>query len=459
MIFQAVCSKWSKKLTLSIHANSLDEAKKLLHKQGYSIIEIKEVHEDVVNHDANFFFFDIIINWSIQTGKIQSDDIFKAYRKLVEDLKYTVQYIYTTPSASEDQKKIITAKVKDGYRLYIESTGGQFKEEPKKNLTIDEQEIQEFSPQLLRELEKYAKLTDETIEKIQNLLIRNHATITPDQKGSLERIELELVQIKWTRNFKKIQWVLEDSLKQIWAIELDILKKGMIKEKEQFLQETNQLLKEIGSGERIQTEEQKKQTVEYYVGSFFEKLKDFWKHTTNTEDTVVGGGRKKIDVNSFIYLKSKRELDIYKKSLSKNNKEIFSAFFSFQWTKLKRLLLKRKLLSQNIHIIDNRIKNKNISYTRIIYGVEYYIKMFFVFVRAIATFSLYILFLFSLTYIALTTADTLGMLRVVFIGKSIFFITMFSLFIASALFVRNWISLFVVWGLFLFLFWFLLANF
>lgn len=49
----------------------------------------------------------------------------------------------------------------------------------------------------------------------------------------------------------------------------------MIKEKEQFLQETNQLLKEIGSGERIQTEEQKKQTVEYYVGSFFEKLKDF----------------------------------------------------------------------------------------------------------------------------------------------------------------------------------------
>lgn len=143
----------------------------------------------------------MVVNGTIQTGKIQSDDIFKAYRKLVEDLKYTVRYIYTSPNATDEQKKIITAKVKDGYRLYVESTGGEFVEEPKKNLTIDEQEIQDFSPQLLRELEKYSKLIDDTIEKIQNLLIRNHETIEPRQKSQLERIELELVQIKGTKNF------------------------------------------------------------------------------------------------------------------------------------------------------------------------------------------------------------------------------------------------------------------
>lgn len=457
MQFQAVCSKWSKKLTLSINAHSIDEAKRILHSQGYSIIEIKEVSDTSLSQWGNFFFFDVVVNGVVQTGKIQSDDIFKAYRKLVEDLKYMVRYIYTSPNATDEQKKIITAKVKDGYRLYVESMGGEIVEEPKKNLTIDEQEIQDFSPQLLRELEKYSKLIDDTIEKIQNLLIRNHETIEPRQKSQLERIELELVQIKGTKNFWKIQWILEDSLKQVGAIELDILKKWMIKEKEQFLLETNQLLKEIWSGERIQTEEQKQKSVEYQLGSFFEKIK-----TWGSREKEVSPGldqKKKVDTHSFIYLKNKRELDIYKKSLSKNDREIISALFSFRWKQLKRLFLKRKLLSQNIQIIDNRIKNKNISYTRIIHGVGRYGDMFFSVLQSMATLMFSILFLFTLTYILLTTADSLRILEVTFVEKSMFLVTIFSIFVACFLFVRNWITFIFTGILFVFLLGFFLTNF
>jgi type II secretory pathway component PulF len=42
MQFQATCSKGNKKLTLSVNANDIDDARDILHKQGYSIIEIKE---------------------------------------------------------------------------------------------------------------------------------------------------------------------------------------------------------------------------------------------------------------------------------------------------------------------------------------------------------------------------------------------------------------------------------
>lgn len=97
---------------------------------------------------------------------------------------------------SEDQKKLITAKVKDGYSMYLESIGGKVEE---KNTTapnpLDEEEL-DFSPQLLKELQKYSKIIDETITKIQNLLIKNHDTITAEQKAILERIEVDLVQIK-----------------------------------------------------------------------------------------------------------------------------------------------------------------------------------------------------------------------------------------------------------------------
>jgi len=61
------------------------------------------------------------MNGMIKSGKIQSDDIFKAYKKLIEDLDYTIEYIYTSEGMDEEQKKVITAKVKDGYTMYLQS--------------------------------------------------------------------------------------------------------------------------------------------------------------------------------------------------------------------------------------------------------------------------------------------------------------------------------------------------
>lgn len=130
-----------------------------------------------------------------QSGKIQSDDIFKAYRKLVEDLKYEVIFIYTSENMSEDQKKLITAKVKDGYNMYLESIGKKIDDMAQEKSKVDDEQM-ELSPQLLKEIEKYSKIIDETTIKIQNLLIKNHDVITVEQRSILERMEVELVQIK-----------------------------------------------------------------------------------------------------------------------------------------------------------------------------------------------------------------------------------------------------------------------
>lgn len=76
MQFQAICSKWNKKMTLSLTAANREQARGILHKQGYSIIEIQEVVDTSLLQEGNFFFFDISLNGVLQTGKIQSDDIF-----------------------------------------------------------------------------------------------------------------------------------------------------------------------------------------------------------------------------------------------------------------------------------------------------------------------------------------------------------------------------------------------
>ena len=449
MQFQAICSKGNKKLTLRLTAQNREDARNILHKQWYSIIEIQEVVETSLAQEGNFFFFDSLINGNIQTGKIQSDDIFKAYRKLIEDLKYDVLAIYTVEWMSDDQKKIITAKVKDGYRMYLESIGQKIEEKPD---ILKNEDNEDFSPQLLKEIEKYGKDIDETILKIQNLLVKNHETITEEQKAVLERIEMELVSIKWMRNVGKMQSTLEDSLKQIGTIELEILKKWMIKEKAKFLAETNKLLQSIGSSEKIQTEEEKQSSLEYKFQSFLGRF-------ANEKKTEKNESKNKIDTNSFIYFKNKRELDIYKKAHHSNDSAIIRALFTGKFSLLKRLLLKRRLLLQNIQIIENRLQNKTVSYTKLVHGFDYYVRSFFDGVSAIGTIISVGLFFYIFLYIILNALDGMKIIELVLQSKSSLFLALFSLFTLGISLIRGWKTMIVIIPCFLLIFSFLSTNF
>ena len=85
MKFQAICSKENQKLTLALEAIDIQAAREILHKQGFSIVEIRDADPGIVN-TANLFYFDYTVDGVLKTGQIQSDDIFKAYRKLVQDV-------------------------------------------------------------------------------------------------------------------------------------------------------------------------------------------------------------------------------------------------------------------------------------------------------------------------------------------------------------------------------------
>ncbi len=432
MQFQAICSKWSKKLTLSLSAANIEEARSLLHSQGYSIMELKEITQEnkSVSKDTNFFYFDIRINGQIKTGKIQSDDVFKSYKKLIEDLGYDVIYIYTNEWMNEEQKKIITAKVRDSYRMYKESIWENIDDH--KIETKDEKEIQEISPQILREVERYWLIIDSTIEKIQNLMLKYHNTIPDDKKLWLEAIERILLQSKWSSNLGKIKMNVEDALKKVWEIELVLVKDQMGDEKKRFLEETNSLLKQIGSSNRIETKKSESLDIGKALSSFFGKI------TTKSEDKKEA---KKIDTNSFIYYKNQRELNLYNESLNQTDIQILKAIFTFQFSKVKRLRLKKKLLLQNIQIIDNRINNKNISYTKIVHGFQYYLDAFLKTIDAFSRVLTYALFFYVLTYFTLNILAYFDVLHFDLQANKMFlYITIISLIAAILSFVRT------IWG-------------
>ncbi len=454
MQFQATCSKWNKKLTLNLTANDIDAARHILHGQGYSIIEIHENSATVNNDDGNFFYFDARVNGILQSGKIKSTDIFKSYRKLTEDLKYDVIYIYTNEGMPEESKKLITAKVKDGYRLYRESMGADLEaEEDMKSRTQDQQEMQEISWEVLKQLAKYVTVIDSSIEKIQNLFLKYHQTITSEQRTLLENLENTLVQTKGTKNLWKMSTTVENWLRTIGEVELALLKTGMTEEKKQFLEETNALLKQVGSKNRIESQADKENSLEFKINNFFNRPKKVEAPVVTQEAKV------KKDTNSFIYFKNKRELDIYKKKLNSIEIEIFKSLISFQFLQFKKLLLKRRLVSQNIEIIDNRINNRIISYTRMIHGFEYYIKSVFWAIATITNIFFYALFIYTVVYIILNTLDLLGVLPSHIDGKSILFITLFSLLVTLLTFVRSIVSTIIVIPVLFYSIYFLSVNF
>lgn len=93
----------------------------------------------------------------------------------------------------EEQKKVITAKVRDSYRMYKQSVGEDIDEV---KFTKDEMELQEISPEVLRQVEQYGIIIDSTIEDIQNLILKYHNILSLDRKSELEDIMRTLVQTK-----------------------------------------------------------------------------------------------------------------------------------------------------------------------------------------------------------------------------------------------------------------------
>lgn len=430
MQFQATCSKWNKKLTLTLNADTLDSARNILHAQGYSIIEINEnTDENILS--GNFFYFDAKVNWILQSGKIQSNDIFKSYKKLIEDLKYDVIYIYSNEGMPEESKKLITAKVKDGYRLYKESIGEDMDEEEELKLqTADQQEMWEISWDVLKEIAKYGTVIDSSIEKIQNLFLKYHETITHEQKIWLENLENLLVQTKGTKNLWKISSTVENWLRIIGETELALLKTGMTEEKQKFLDETNALLKQVGSKNRMESEEEKKNSITYKINNFFaSKVKE-----------KAAPEKEKKDVNSFIYFKNKRELDTYKKKLGITDMDIVKAIFTLQFSQFKKLFLKRKLISQNIEIINNRLNNRVVSYTKMIHGFEYYVNNFVKTIELIVSVLTYAIFFYTIALIILHTLNNLNIFSSQINDKTILFVTITSIIAFLLTYIRGVIS-------------------
>lgn len=89
--FKVEVSKWLEKYNLIRKAESESLLKELLHKEWFSVLSIQTM--DNIEVEWNKFYFEIFQNGEWKVGTIVSKDIFKAYLRLKDNLKYDLKYI------------------------------------------------------------------------------------------------------------------------------------------------------------------------------------------------------------------------------------------------------------------------------------------------------------------------------------------------------------------------------
>lgn len=394
--FKAICTKNNQKVELIVRYNSLEEVQNDLHKQGYAIINIQQI--EAQENQWKVFYFEILLDGAKKSGQIQAVDIFKAYIKLIDNLHYNVVSIYDDINNSEEEKKSTTSKIQASYRVYKEQNK---EKEIIKEVKI-EQNIQKQSDYsdisgtfVGKELNIYYTLLDKVLIKIETILNIYWQKLTNERKIKLQELFITIKQLKNSTNIDKLRLVSESALMKIGELELELLHGSVDNKKQQFIKETNELLRKFGSSQRVQDPETdtylkiKRITTEFFNSLFSQK--------------EVIKEEKKIDSQSFVFYKNLRELNIYKEKLRAVQKEMFFATILWKQEKKHRLSIKKRLIIQNIQLIERRIKNIKFSYSSIIKGVNYYRDIILFLLKNISDYILYIIFFYSFFFIFIQT--------------------------------------------------------
>jgi hypothetical protein len=90
------------------------------------------------------------------------------------------------------------------------------------------------------------------------------------------------------------------------------------------------------------------------------------------------------------------------------------------------------------------VNNKNVSYTKIIHGVNYYIDLFLFWLNEFVKIGAYIFFVFILAFMSINIAKYFDIITFVYNPKPFFFVAIFSLLLFTFSFVRSLMDVFCV---------------
>lgn len=453
--FKVSVSKDQKKYSIILEAWTEEQAKNKVHSEWYSILWIHLLDEKKIEWHK-FFFQARDKKWVIKKWKIVAKDPFKVFVKLKEWLWYSVELLF-----SEDDKDI-SLENKKKYIINLESQYTLFKTHNKWNKTDKEKKKEEEKLQnnldnfyLKKELEDTHKLIEFVLLKLKNIIDKSKdSDITDEEKRKLEKLHIWIISVKKTTNIKKLREIWEKALLKIWEIELRVLHKYKDNSGKKLLDETNSLLKQVGSKKSFSQESE----LAEWIKDFFNDSLDDLKSTFLTQKVEKGW----IDKGSTSYWKTELLIEKYWEKQSQNTtnilKKSYLFFFFFspdKKEKLDDLLVRRRVILQNLLILKAKKTGKIKSYTALKKwyqsGVDYIIGT----LKEVNKYLFMLIILFSIIFSVYIISFNMGILSLEINIRAIFYFIYVIIF-SLLLYAVRWLltlSMSVVFFIFLFILW------
>lgn len=365
--FKVTVTKWTQKFDLIRNRESESILKEDLHKEGFSIVTITQT--DNIEVSWARFYFEVNQDWILKQWSIISNDIFKAFLKIKDELKWDLVYIYQNKDDLLEEKEKNMKNLNEQYKVYLEFHKKELLEkevkEEKKQKIVKEEKTDSFW--LKKELEKVYILIDKVLEKLKYFIqLDNEKVLSFSRKEKIKDIYNNIIRLKSSTNVSKLYQIAEIALAKIWEIELEFVEKQKNDEYRNLLNSTNKLLKEAWS--KTQFIEKEKDIV-YILSQFFNEFKE--KIKKEKKEKIV------VDTKSSLYLKNKVLYEKYENKYKLLQKEYYKNIFKFIIPNKKNNLytenfdIKKQVIKNNLFILKNRLTWSNFSYVKLIKWYKY----------------------------------------------------------------------------------------
>jgi len=442
------------KFNFVIHAESKEDARDKLRKEGYSILTIQEINSIEESEKVKFYFVAENKEWKVIKWTVLSRDIFKVYLKFVEWLEYKLYELYSQEdeSLSYLERKEILKKLEEQYLVYKKLTS-RWKKTPKNQ---DKQENSNDSKKNYDNffMEKKLSQTHKNIEEILDftkdfLDDKIVKKLSSQEKESIQENYNNIVKVKKSTNIIKLNQIWEKILLKLWKIIIknidDIEENNLEENQEKYLEDlkqnlkkVNKLLKKVNSKENLK---EKSRDIVYQLNSFLDLVKNKYKKNTNKKEKV------EIDTFSNSYTKTLLLIEKYKKLQKQNKKELWKHLFIFfipevillkfsNNSKIKKIneikeniLLRWEVIDQNIKILKLKIEKNNLFILKIKKIYDFLIKYILFFLDFITKTAFFIIFSFSFIFVIFNLINYFNLEKINLNYKWLFAFIVFSIFL------------------------------
>lgn len=218
-------------------------ARKELNELGFSIVAIEEIPEGaeaaVEGELPLFEFAGLDKNQKRVAGTIQAEDEYAAYKRLVQEYEFEVEYVIQS-NLSEAQKE--KARKKGAYELHSrledELIGSQQKE------TSDEKDLREFE----KKQEVLKQQIELVLKKVKAMLDNYEQEMKPETKEKIRKYVDKILRIKSSTNLDYVRKTTEELLEFLQKEELFLHEEAHMKERTGMVVEAKSMMMELKRG-------------------------------------------------------------------------------------------------------------------------------------------------------------------------------------------------------------------